>query len=454
MTEQQEIVEQLPPVYFASIEVENVLCFKKIQKLDLCDANGFPAQWTVIIGENGVGKTTLLRCLAAMEPCYISIPNVYDGNQVVVSRLIEKYSEISWPGKLSLQETKANITTNFIYGSSLLNHQDYLQNKGQKRPIAKVAMLKIMGGISASVHQGLQLLGFQCHGYGVGRQLGTTSEKSLPDHTAGLFINHQALINVEKWLVQADSSDARTASIEHDLPQYFDLIKEILQCLLPDITNLQVAPINNKKNLPTVEFLTPYGWVDLANLGFGYQTMIAWIVDLSVRMITQYPHSKTPLAEPAVVLIDEIDLHLHPQLQRQIMSVLTAKFPNTQFIVTTQSPLIVQSVQHANLVLLRRDGEQVVIDNNPQVIENWGVAQVLTSVFALSSPYPINIEPLMQRRRELLSKSSLTKKDQQELTKLEEKIGHLPTAESPEDIQAMDIIHQAAKILKNSQAAG
>jgi predicted ATP-binding protein involved in virulence len=224
--------------------------------------------------------------------------------------------------------------------------------------------------------------------------------------------------------------------------------------LLPDITNLQVAPINNKKNLPTVEFLTPYGWVDLANLGFGYQTMIAWIVDLSVRMITQYPHSKTPLAEPAVVLIDEIDLHLHPQLQRQIMSVLTAKFPNTQFIVTTQSPLIVQSVQHANLVLLRRDGEQVVIDNNPQVIENWGVAQVLTSVFALSSPYPINIEPLMQRRRELLSKSSLTKKDQQELTKLEEKIGHLPTAESPEDIQAMDIIHQAAKILKNSQAAG
>jgi predicted ATP-binding protein involved in virulence len=125
-----------------------------------------------------------------------------------------------------------------------------------------------------------------------------------------------------------------------------------------------------------------------------------------------------------------------------------------QFIVTTQSPLIVQAAQHANLVLLRRDGEQVVIDNNPQVIENWGVAQVLTSVFALSSPYPIDIEPLMQRRRELLSKSSLTKKDQQELKKLEEKIGYLPTAESPEDIQAMEIIRQAAKILINSQPAG
>jgi ABC-type cobalamin/Fe3+-siderophores transport system ATPase subunit len=58
----------IKPVYFASIEVENVLCFKSRQKLDLCDANGNPAQWTVILGDNGVGKTTLLRCLASMQP--------------------------------------------------------------------------------------------------------------------------------------------------------------------------------------------------------------------------------------------------------------------------------------------------------------------------------------------------------------------------------------------------
>jgi hypothetical protein len=44
------------PVYFLSLDVENVLCFKERQKLNLCDSNGNPAQWTVILGNNGVGK--------------------------------------------------------------------------------------------------------------------------------------------------------------------------------------------------------------------------------------------------------------------------------------------------------------------------------------------------------------------------------------------------------------
>ena len=58
---------KVPPVYFLSLEVEDVLCFKDRQVLDLSDGNGNPAQWTVILGNNGVGKTTLLRCLAGME---------------------------------------------------------------------------------------------------------------------------------------------------------------------------------------------------------------------------------------------------------------------------------------------------------------------------------------------------------------------------------------------------
>ena len=59
--------DNAPPVYFLSLELERVLCFKDRQVLDLSDGNGNPAQWTVILGDNGVGKTTLLRCLAGME---------------------------------------------------------------------------------------------------------------------------------------------------------------------------------------------------------------------------------------------------------------------------------------------------------------------------------------------------------------------------------------------------
>ena len=61
--------EQIPPpAYFGSLTIENVKCFKGKHEIDLSDGNGKPAMWTVILGNNNTGKTTLLRCLADLEP--------------------------------------------------------------------------------------------------------------------------------------------------------------------------------------------------------------------------------------------------------------------------------------------------------------------------------------------------------------------------------------------------
>lgn len=57
-----------PPVYFSALELENVRCFGEGQFLSLADSEGNPVQWTLILGDNGVGKTTLLQCLAWMRP--------------------------------------------------------------------------------------------------------------------------------------------------------------------------------------------------------------------------------------------------------------------------------------------------------------------------------------------------------------------------------------------------
>jgi predicted ATP-binding protein involved in virulence len=268
-------------------------------------------------------------------------------------------------------------------------------------------------------------------------------------NTSSLFSDDDTLINAEEWLLQTDYAVARSESKTNKFQKQFDLINQTLKQLLPDITDIRIAPADEQKPRPTADFLTPYGWVSISSLGLGYRTVIAWMVDLSARMIRDYPDSENPLAEPAVVLVDEIDLHLHPKWQRTIMNFLTERFPNVQFIVTAHSPLVVQAAGNANLVLLRREGDHVVIDNNPEVIENWRVEQVLTSVFELPSTLPADIEPLVQRRREILAKSSLTKKDKQELKELEAKIGTLPAAESAADIQAMYIIRKAAKLLEN-----
>jgi energy-coupling factor transporter ATP-binding protein EcfA2 len=458
LTEQRESQEDYPPVYFTSIELENVLCFKTRQLLDLSDSAGFPAQWTVILGDNGTGKTTLLRCLAAMEPIYhawedveiIALPRLFYSNFRQMDNLLSKNTEIS---------------AHFMYGSSLSGRDIYTLHYSPTRPSgfhnASVPNTKgyifkrdFFSARKATASGGeKELLGFKCYGYGANRKMGKTSlaESLSSERFASLFLDDFTLINAEEWLLQADYSVARSAPDNKPrLERRFYLIQDILKKLLPDVSDIRIAPAIYDNPRPAAEFLTPYGWVPLKSLSLGYKTVIAWIVDLAARLIDRYPNSEDPLAEPAVVLVDEIDLHLHPKWQRTIMSFLTERFPNTQFIVTAHSPLVVQAAKNANIVLLRREGDRVVIDNDPEIIENWRVEQVLSSVFELPSPHSPDIAPLIERRRKLLAKSKLTAKDERELKKLEAQIGTIPTAESPEDIRAMDIIRKAAKLLENS----
>jgi predicted ATP-binding protein involved in virulence len=71
-----------------------------------------------------------------------------------------------------------------------------------------------------------------------------------------------------------------------------------------------------------------------------------------------------PLSEPAVVLVDEVDLHLHPTCQRKLMDYLGERFPNTQFIFTANSPVIAEAARDANIAVCRWEGDRVVIDGS------------------------------------------------------------------------------------------
>jgi hypothetical protein len=363
----------------------------------------------------------------------------------------------------------ANFTVKFAYDSilsdwdkslgvqslpsSIRDREPYFVKATQKStPTFQDGYFRIVGPTCEVVGES-KLLGLKCYAYGANRRMGETSlsEALSADSCASLFSDDAALINSEEWLLRADYAVARSApNNTARLEERFHLIQDTLKQLLPDVFDIRIALADDGHPLPVAEFQTPYGWVPLKSLSLGYKTVIAWTVDLAARLIDRYPQSKDPLAEPAVVLVDEIDLHLHPKWQRTIMSFLTQRFPNTQFIATAHSPLVVQAAGNANIVLLRREGDHVVIDNNPEIIDNWRVEQILASVFELPSPHSPEIEPLIERRRKLLAKSKLTAKDQQELEKLEVQIGTLPTAESPEDIRAMDIIRKAAKLLENS----
>src|SRR5262249_19666883 len=143
----------------------------------------------------------------------------------------------------------------------------------------------------------------------------------------------------------------------------------------------------------------------------------------------------------AVVLVDEIDLHLHPTWQRKLIGFLTERFPNTQFIATAHSPLVVQAAVDANIAVLRREGDHVIIDQSLHGLRNWSIDHLLTSArFGLTSPWPPKFDELLARRTELLERAKLTREEKAELKRLDEQMEVLPagkTIKESEEIRAL-----------------
>lgn len=94
--------------------------------------------------------------------------------------------------------------------------------------------------------------------------------------------------------------------------------------------------------------------LDVAQLSDGERGLLTLAGDLARRMALAAPTLEKPLEEPAVVLIDKLELHLHPGLQRQILPRLRSVFPNAQFIVTTHSPQVLSSLHAASVRVIER----------------------------------------------------------------------------------------------------
>lgn len=92
--------------------------------------------------------------------------------------------------------------------------------------------------------------------------------------------------------------------------------------------------------------------IDFKQLSHGEKNLFTLIGDIAIRLSLLNPGLEDPFQGEGIVLIDEIDLHLHPKWQRMIMGSLQTLFPNIQFIVTTHSPLIINDTQNANVLFI------------------------------------------------------------------------------------------------------
>jgi predicted ATP-binding protein involved in virulence len=429
------------PAYFLSLSLENVRCFGPKQTLDLSDGNGKPAQWTIILGVNGTGKTTLLQSLVGFE--WLSESDL-DWRRTAPRFLNTRLFDDEAITRNDSQED-SQLIAEIGVGASFLAKPSRVVN----------CYFKIDNFLAKVVPSpGSVIEGPWCCAYGAGRRVGTASfsKSKSNDPTASLFSDRAELRNPEEWLLRLDYAAAKPSDIQKQQKRRLEQVKELLLSILPEVDDIRLTNPGGTNPTPRAEFKTPYGWVPLRQLGYGYQTLITWVADLANRMVERYPDSPDPLAEPAVVLVDEIDLHLHPKWQRKLMGFLTERFPNTQFIATAHSPLVAQAAADANLAVLRRDGDHVVIENDVDNIRGWRIDQILTSdLFGLETARPPQIENLLLERKAILTKPKLTKPDEKRLKELEAEIGELPTGETAQDVKEREEIRKTLELLRKGQ---
>ena len=100
--------------------------------------------------------------------------------------------------------------------------------------------------------------------------------------------------------------------------------------------------------------------LELDQLSGGQRAVLALAADLAWRMAQGNPHLDGPLRSEAIVLIDEVELHLHPSWQQRILNDLRRTFPNAQFIVSTHSPQVLTTVEPKHIIELAREDGRIV----------------------------------------------------------------------------------------------
>ncbi|HGF7509989.1 retron Ec78 anti-phage system effector ATPase PtuA [Vibrio cholerae] len=170
--------------------------------------------------------------------------------------------------------------------------------------------------------------------------------------------------------------------------RHLELVNQAIEALVPEIKNLDVDRSSGKARLMVENFGNR---INIAQLSQGQKMLVALSGDLARRLVRLNPDSDAPLHGHGIVVIDEIELHLHPKWQQEILIGLQETFPNLQFIVTTHSPQVLSTVDKECIRILRFDGNDVASIDKPR-FQTKGVcsSDVLEQIMGTFSVPPVS----------------------------------------------------------------
>ena len=158
-------------------------------------------------------------------------------------------------------------------------------------------------------------------------------------------------------------------------------------------------------------------------LSSGTQGTLLWVYALAVEMAGHYEFEPGWENKPAILLIDEIENHLHPTWQRRVIPALLKHFPGLQIFATTHSPFVVAGLKAGQVHLLKRDENGVVTaTNNTEDIIGWTADEILRTMMGVDEPTDQLTVDRANRLRELREKDTLTTEEQDELNTLRRQV--------------------------------
>ena len=339
----------------------------------------FQPGFNLLVGENGVGKTSVLDAL-----------------RVCLSATVKRANRLrDRPETFSVDDIRVGRPALTIGCGFRIAGHDYNytvhkpretatpQEKGAGLPRAQVHETPLAGSflglspspVSGREHGGrpLSILFSTRRAVPSGR---APSKKAAAGGTRAAFGDaltdrELRLGEIAAWLRVQDALKSERASSRRALATLDDAVSR----LLPEYERLRVESHEPRRLLIDRAGTT----VPVRQLSDGERGLLALTLDLTRRLVQANPELSDPAAEAeAVVLIDELDLHLHPRWQRQIVQNLTTTFPRCQFLATTHSPQVVGEVQHDRIQIIA-DG-QVYSPSHSLGVDSSRVLEEIMSV--------------------------------------------------------------------------
>ncbi|MGB1109955.1 MAG: AAA family ATPase [Gammaproteobacteria bacterium] len=400
-------------MFLAEIELENVRSFPSL-RLNFTGENDKTRRWTYILGENGIGKSTLLKAIA------------------LVTAGSDALSEL-------IGDPDAWIRT----GQDQCRIRAVLRTaRNESRPVELI--IKRGHGIRdlmSTNHEGLSLLddalshtlrNYPVIAYGVSRRSADAGKFSIGqdqspfEHdrarsVATLFTSDARLTPIEQWAMDMEYRRGQEG---------LEIIQSAFRQLIPHVSFHGIDKENRR-----LLFKTPDGVVPYQYLSDGYQTIVGWIGDLLYRVTETFSNYKDPFKARGLLMLDELELHLHPLWQRKLTDFLKARLPNFQVIATTHAPLTAHQAGLNELFFIRRGkGKHPELSQYEGEPRQLMLHQLLqTPAFGLDTLDSQYVEGMRDELKRLRAKKTLSPAQQTRLENVRANLAQVPDWQTPSD---------------------